>query len=299
MAKSAVTKTDTSSPLGENTKLTIVVPKATHQAAYQKVLNRLAQRAQLQGFRKGKAPHSLVEQTIGPGKIIEQALEDIVPALYADAVKAAGISPLVQPKIEATKLDKNEDFELVAQTAVAPIIKLGAYQDVIKKAGKEFPKEHEKMHAQAVADGATPHEHSTDDLKKEKMSYILQQLIAAISPKIAPLLLEHELNHQLEQFLSHLATHRIELEQYLKHSGKTIEDIRQEYSASALASLQVEFILQAITADMDPAIDQSEVEKLLGDTAKMSQKAKDRLTQEALLVLKRRKVVEKIEELAA
>src|SRR4029077_3962398 len=74
-ALSVTTETLPKSQVG----MTIEVPAETVDATYEKVLNRLASKAKLEGFRPGRAPRALVEARLGPAAIREEVVEAIVP----------------------------------------------------------------------------------------------------------------------------------------------------------------------------------------------------------------------------
>ena len=72
-------------------KLTIEVPAeevaAAEQRAYQKNKGKIA----VPGFRKGKAPRSIIEKMYGPDVFLEEAVNDILPDAYEAACKESGL----------------------------------------------------------------------------------------------------------------------------------------------------------------------------------------------------------------
>lgn len=275
------------SPFGENTVLTITIPAGDHKKAYSKALARAASLVTLPGFRKGKAPTKLVEESVGPSKLLEHALELLLPEAYDKVVKEAKVLPLVQPKVEAKELPVDGNWVLEATTAVAPQVTLGDWQSIIKDAAKTFVKEH-KGHK---------HEEGHDE-KQERLSRLFGALIAKLKIKIPPMLFEAEVDRQIGEFAKHLASHKIDLETFLKNSGKTVEDLRMEYATNSLTSLQLEFILHALTLELKPEVTKKEIETLLGDITKYPESSKERLEAEAKSVLIRKKTVESLEKIA-
>lgn len=291
--KKDTTKTP-DSPIGENTVLTLTIPMSVHKKAYGTSLQRIAGVVTVPGFRKGKAPTNLVETQVGPAKILDQVLEDVLPEIYAQAVKKAGIVPLVQPHLEVKELPPEGDWTIQASTAVAPKIVLGDWKKIATSAGKEFS-------PQKATEGSEGEEKkpTAEEVDQQKLSFVFGKIIESINPKIAPLLLEHETRRQIEEFARHLASHRMELDQYLQATGKTVETLQQEYAASSVATLQLEFVLDAITSEMDPKPTEKEIEELLGkEVEKLPPKEKKRYEEEALRILKRRSVISSIKELS-
>jgi trigger factor len=84
----------------------------------------------LPGFRKGKAPPSLVIQRLGRGTVLEQALRDSLPEWYERALLDSGVNPVGDPKIEVTSVPEAEGDPLGFQfeVGVRPSAKLGRYK---------------------------------------------------------------------------------------------------------------------------------------------------------------------------
>src|SRR5207245_10759361 len=66
--------------------MTIEAPAERVNATYDRVLNRLASRARIEGFRPGRAPRALVEARLGPAALREEVVEAMVPEVVEQAV---------------------------------------------------------------------------------------------------------------------------------------------------------------------------------------------------------------------
>src|SRR5919198_5349097 len=64
----------------------------------------LARDMRLPGFRKGKAPPSLIIQRVGREAVLEQALRDSLPEWYERALLDSGIAPVGDPKLNVQEL---------------------------------------------------------------------------------------------------------------------------------------------------------------------------------------------------
>lgn len=290
------------SPIGENIVLKLVVPEAKAKQVYQKVLTNTAGHVTVPGFRKGKAPTRLVEDQIGATVIIDKVLENVLPEIYAEAVKEAKITPLVHPHLEIQKIPEHGDWVISAATAVAPVVVLGDWKKLVKTTGKEFEEAEKKEKSSASKKETDTKEQQKeakpDNRDERKMSFLFGKLIQTINPKIAPLLLEHEARRQIEEFAKHLAEHHVELNQYLQGTGKTIEQLQQDYAASGLASLQIEFVLNAISDELKVSVSEEEISELLGEgVKKIAAETRERLEENAKQILTRRKTVEEIKSL--
>ena len=79
------------------------------------------------GFRKGKAPRSLIEKMYGADVFTYDAINELVPAAYEEAVKAAGIEPVGRPEVSVDSASEAEGAALTVKVAVKPEVKIGAY----------------------------------------------------------------------------------------------------------------------------------------------------------------------------
>jgi trigger factor len=105
--------------------MTIEVPAEVVNATYDRVLNRLASRAKIEGFRPGKAPRALVESRIGPAALREEVVETMVPQVLQQALDEGSIDPIDNPDIEVIELERGRPAKLKATISVMPDVTLG------------------------------------------------------------------------------------------------------------------------------------------------------------------------------
>src|SRR6266446_7676152 len=104
--------------------MTIEVPADIVDATYEKVLNRLASRSKLEGFRPGRAPRALVEARIGPAALREEVVEAIVPEVIRQALQEKSIDPIDNPDVEVVELERGRPAQLKATVTVMPEVTL-------------------------------------------------------------------------------------------------------------------------------------------------------------------------------
>ena len=107
-------------------ELHIEIDKATFEAAVTKAYQKESKKMTIPGFRKGKAPRSIIEKMYGTGVFYETAINDLIPENYEAAVKEAGISPVAQPEFDVVSLDDN-GLVLSAKVFVKPEVKIADY----------------------------------------------------------------------------------------------------------------------------------------------------------------------------
>ena len=122
-------------------ELTIQVEAEAFEAAVQKAYLKNRGRINVPGFRKGKAPRKIIEGMYGSGVFYEDAINDLYPAAYEQAVKEQGLDDVGYPKMEIVEAGK-EGFTFKALVSVRPEAKLGEYKGLT--APKEEPEVTEK-----------------------------------------------------------------------------------------------------------------------------------------------------------
>ncbi len=98
------------------------------KAAEDRAFRRLAKNAKLPGFRPGKVPRKVFEQTYGAETITSQAMEDVVPEVYAKAVREHDIDPIDRPKMELLPQEEGKPTRIKAVVDVRPQIELVMYR---------------------------------------------------------------------------------------------------------------------------------------------------------------------------
>jgi trigger factor len=105
-------------------RISVKVPFTELQPDFDRAYKQLASQVRLPGFRPGKAPAKLLEARVGRGAVLEQVVNDALPARYSEAVTTTELRPLGQPDIEVTKLADGEELEFTAEVDVRPDIDL-------------------------------------------------------------------------------------------------------------------------------------------------------------------------------
>ena len=105
------------------------------------VYRRKAPKLTVPGFRPGKAPQRFIEKMYGSGIFYEDAVNDMIPALYPDALKESGLDPVSQPEFDLVELN-DEGLTLSAKFYVKPEVTIEGYKDLtVKKVVNEVTDE--------------------------------------------------------------------------------------------------------------------------------------------------------------
>ena len=81
-------------------ELTIQVEADAFEAAVQKVYEQDRKNISVPGFRKGKAPRKIIEGMYGSGVFYEDAINDLYPEAYAQAIEQEKLDAVAWPKVE-------------------------------------------------------------------------------------------------------------------------------------------------------------------------------------------------------
>ena len=109
--------------------LDIEVDKDRLDRAIDDAYRRLAGRVDVPGFRRGKAPRSMVERMIGHDRIVEEALDRLVPEVVSEAMQQEKLEPYTRPRVESIEFDP---LRLKAVVGLAPKVELGDYSQTLR-----------------------------------------------------------------------------------------------------------------------------------------------------------------------
>ena len=106
------------------------------EGALTRTYKQLVQRVSIPGFRKGKAPRSVVERLVGEEFFVHEATDDAVQWGYRKALDQAGITPIDQAEIgghdghEHDHIAEGQPFHFEATVAVKPEVQLPDYRTI-------------------------------------------------------------------------------------------------------------------------------------------------------------------------
>ena len=144
-----------------HTEVLVTVDEKSWKAAQDKAFNKLAANVEVDGFRKGKAPANLVKGKIDPMKVMDEAINSLLPTIYGEILKEEKLEPVARPQVDVTKLSDTE-LEVKFVIVTAPEVKLGQYKGL--KIGKAEASVSEEEIKKAI-----------DDLLKNSASLVTKE----------------------------------------------------------------------------------------------------------------------------
>ena len=100
-------------------ELVIEVDAKSFDEAVNRVYLKQRKRISIPGFRKGKAPRNMLEAMYGANLFYEDAIKDIYPAAYEEAIAQEKLKPAAYPQIEIVEVGK-EGFTFKALVSDRP-----------------------------------------------------------------------------------------------------------------------------------------------------------------------------------
>ena len=88
---------------------------------------RLVSRIQIPGFRRGKAPRSIVERHLGRPALVQEALEFMIPETLDQVLKDEDLQAFVEPELELLEM---EPISFNAVVALEPVVDLGDFRTI-------------------------------------------------------------------------------------------------------------------------------------------------------------------------
>ncbi|MEX0971794.1 MAG: trigger factor [Solirubrobacterales bacterium] len=130
---------------GSRVSVAVEVPAAEVDRAVNRAARALAREMRMPGFRKGKAPPSLVIQRIGFAAVLEEAIREALPEWYEKALLGSGIAPVGDPSVEVVSTPEGEGEPLAFkfEIGVRPEAELGEYKGL--EVGRAEPQPAEEM----------------------------------------------------------------------------------------------------------------------------------------------------------
>ncbi len=108
-------------------RLTVEVPFEELQPSVASAYRKIAGQVRVQGFRPGKVPPRILDQRVGRGVVLEEAVSEAVPRFYGEAVRDNDVAVLGQPDVEVTEFADGGQLVFTAEVDVRPEVALPDY----------------------------------------------------------------------------------------------------------------------------------------------------------------------------
>ncbi|MEU5566559.1 trigger factor [Micromonospora musae] len=105
-------------------RLAIEVPFVELEPSLQKAYREIGQQVQVPGFRRGKVPAAVIDQRVGRGTVLNEAVQEAIPQQILAAVREHDLKTLGRPEVEITEFNDGDSLNFTAEVDVRPEITL-------------------------------------------------------------------------------------------------------------------------------------------------------------------------------
>ena len=231
--------------------LNLTIDQKEIQDEYQKTLVLFQKDFETKGFRKGKAPLSVIKDSVSPEKLFEEVASHLISNVYSDVIKTNNIKPIIQPQIKFKNEhpDFDHDWEIEITSCELPEIELNEkYQDEIKKIS------------------------SNKDIKDEnqKMDQIIKSLINNAKLTLPEILIESDLQSHLSGLIDQANQAGITVTQYLESQKQTLEGYKENLKKRIIEEWTINLSINKIAKDNKIEVTEDEVKAILTKNPSLS-----------------------------
>jgi trigger factor len=105
-------------------RLAIEVPFAELEPTLKKAYREVAQQVNIPGFRRGKVPAAVIDQRIGRGAVLNEAVQEVIPQQLVAAIQEHQVKTLGRPQVDNIEVDDGQPLRFTAEVDIRPEITL-------------------------------------------------------------------------------------------------------------------------------------------------------------------------------
>lgn len=244
--------TNTKSDFFPDKSFTLSFTVSTSEIAAEKelVLKSVALNFENKGFRKGKAPISVVESQTSPEKLLEEVVNSLLSKVYSQAVSEHHLKPATTPIIKI----KNPPFSLDKEWQV-------------EISGAQIP--NISIDPRFFTEIKIINQNKDLDLNK-KTDAILKKLIEFSKVTLAKLIIDNDLSHKLTDLVDQTQAAGITVDTYFKNRNQSLEDYKKEMSLRISEDWTLNLAISQIAADQKIVPLPAEIEALIKKNPKLT-----------------------------
>ena len=90
----------------------------------------LSEKINIPGFRKGKVPAAMIDQRVGRGAVLDEAINAALPTFYSQAAKENDVLVIGRPNVDITELKDNEKLSFTVEVDIRPEVVLPDFAQI-------------------------------------------------------------------------------------------------------------------------------------------------------------------------
>jgi trigger factor len=111
-------------------RLAIEVPFAELEPSLRKAYREISAQVNIPGFRRGKVPAAVIDQRVGRGAVLNEAVQEFIPSQIVAAVREHDVKTMGRPNVEITEFGDGQPLRFTAEVDVRPAITLPDLGDI-------------------------------------------------------------------------------------------------------------------------------------------------------------------------
>jgi FKBP-type peptidyl-prolyl cis-trans isomerase (trigger factor) len=252
----------------------------------EKELAEFVYEAEIEGFRKGKAPVALVKERVGEFRLFEEATQRAIQELVPVIMLEEKVDAITMPHIHLTKIALNAPVEFKMHFYVMPQVELADYKKIasgIKKETVELKTEEVDGYIEQILSARASKNEAGEEVKPEltddfvkglgdfksvedfktrltenmnaekgvqasqkRRLEIMEEIIKQTTIKLPEVLVEEEQHKMLDEFKARVESMKMNFEEYLATIKKTEDDLMSEWKEDAVKRAKMNVILPQI-----------------------------------------------------
>jgi trigger factor len=111
-------------------RLDVEVPYAELEAHVANAYKKVAAQVNIPGFRKGKIPASMIDQRVGRGTVIDEAINSALPLFYGQAAREHNVAVIGRPEVDVKEFVDNDKLVFTVEVDVRPEVVLPDFSKI-------------------------------------------------------------------------------------------------------------------------------------------------------------------------
>ena len=111
-------------------RLDVEVPYADLEPHVANAYKKVATQVNIPGFRKGKIPASMIDQRVGRGTVIDEAINSALPLFYGQAAREHNVAVIGRPEVDVKEFVDNDKLVFTVEVDVRPEVVLPDFSKI-------------------------------------------------------------------------------------------------------------------------------------------------------------------------
>ena len=111
-------------------RLDVEVPYADLEPHVANAYKKVAAQVNIPGFRKGKIPASMIDQRVGRGTVIDEAINSALPLFYGQAAREHNVAVIGHPEVDVKEFVDNDKLVFTVEVDVRPEVVLPDFSKI-------------------------------------------------------------------------------------------------------------------------------------------------------------------------